>query len=620
MTTSRGLGAGTVGMMALLLAACGGGGGGGGSGGGGPTPPPANRAPVFTSATTASVAENTAGTFYTATATDADGNALAFSLSGGTDRVRFQITAAGALSFVAAPDFEAPADANGDNVYQVELSVSDGTASVARMVTVTVTDVADTPNRAPAFTSAATASVAENTAGVFYTATATDADGDTLTYSLSGGTDRARMQITAGGALSFVAPPDFETPADADGNNVYQVVVSVSDGTASATLALAVTVTNVSESTAYRVRRVATGFDQPVFVAGVPDGSGRVFVVERNGRIRLLNPATGAIASTPFLDLTGQIGVSGERGLLGFATAPDYASSHAFYVFVCATDGTIEIRRYRTQTGNPDRADTATADAILRVPHPDSGHNGGWIGFGNDNNLYIAIGDGGDAASPDDPQDPNMMLGKILRIDPSRDDFPADASRDYAIPAGNPYASGGGAPEVLLRGLRNPFRNGFDPATGNLWIGDVGEGEIEEVDLWRKTDGGLNYGWPILEGTRVNRGGSTTGLTPPVAEYPHGTGTTQGSTVIGGPVYQGPVSSLRGLYVFADFINPNVWTLPVSQVAQGTTLQASAFTVRNTDFAPDAGSFNNLVSFGTDTAGNLYLVDMDGEIFVLEPR
>lgn len=617
MTIPRGRGAATAMLLALSMAACGG--GSGGKGGGTNPPPPTNRAPVFTSAATASVAENTAGAFYTAMATDADGNTLTFSVNGGTDGARFRITSAGALSFVSPPDFEAPADANQDNVYQVQLSVSDGTASAALTLMVTVTDVADTPpNQAPVFTSAATAGVAENAAGTFYTATATDADGDALTYSLSGGNDRTRLQITAAGALSFVAPPDFEAPVDANGDNIYQVVVSVSDGTASTTLALAVTVTNVAESNAYRVRRLATSFDQPVFVAGVPDGSGRVFVVERNGRIRLLNPATGAIAATPFLDLTGQISISGERGLLGFATAPDYPSSHAFYVFVTVADGTIEIRRYLTQAGNPDLADAASADPILRVPHPDSGHNGGWIGFGNDNNLYIAIGDGGDAADPDDPQDPTVLLGKILRIDPSHDDFPADAARDYAIPAGNPYAGGGGAPEVLLRGLRNPFRNGFDPSTGNLWIGDVGQGEIEEVDLWRPTDGGLNYGWPIMEGTQTYRGGSTAGLTPPVAEYPHGTGTFQGDSIIGGPVYRGPVQSLRGLYVFADFITPNVWTLPVSQVAQGTTLQASAFTSRNSDFAPDAGSYQNLVSFGTDQVGNLYLVDMNGSIYVLE--
>lgn len=613
MTTSRGLavGAGIAGLL-ILLAACGGG------GGGDSTPPPsANRPPVFTSAATVRVAENTTGVFHTAMASDADGDALTFSLAGGADRARFQITAGGGLSFIAPPDFEAPTDADHDNVYQVELSVSDGKTSVSQALVVTVTDVADTSNRAPTFTSAATVSVAENTAGVFYTAIATDPDGDALTFSLAGGADRALFRITAAGALSFATPPDFEAPADADGDNVYRVELAASDGTASATLALAVTVTDVAESNAFRVRRVVTGFDTPVFLAPVPDGSGRVFVVELTGHIKILSPVSGVVAATPFLDVSGLISLSGERGLLGFATAPDFGSSGVFYIFIAMADGTLEIRRYSTFAGNRDRADPSTGDAILRIAHPDAFHNGGWLGFGNDNFLYIATGDGGGF---DATQDRNALLGKILRIDPSRDDFPADTARDYAIPADNPFAGGGGAPEVLVWGLRNPFRNSIDPATGYLWIGDVGESEIEEVDLWRPTDGGLNFGWPIMEGTQVFRGGSATGLTAPVMEYAHGAGARQGNTVIGGYVYHGPVQSLRGLYVFADFIVPNVWTVPVSRITQGTTMPSSEFEVRNVDFTPDAGSFSNLVSFGVDQVGNLYLVDMDGEIFVIEPR
>ena len=160
-------------------------------------------------------------------------------------------------------------------------------------------------------------------------------DGNALTFSLSGGADRAAFAITAGGALSFAQSPDFEAPADADGNNVYLVQIAVSDGTTSAALDLAVTVTNVGPD-AFRVTRVGTGFIQPLYLAAVPDGSGRVFVVEQFGRIRILDPATGAIAATPFLDLTGQLSTDGERGLLGFAPAPDFAATGTFYVFVTA--------------------------------------------------------------------------------------------------------------------------------------------------------------------------------------------------------------------------------------------------------------------------------------------
>lgn len=474
-------------------------------------------------------------------------------------------------------------------------------------------------NRAPVFTSPATATVAENTSGAFYTATATDADGNALTFSLSGGTDRDRFRIASGGGLSFVAPPDFENPGDGNRDNVYQVELSVSDGMASATLSLSVTVTDIAE-TAFRVRRVVAGLDQPAFLAPVPDGSGRLFAVELGGRILLLSPAAGTVAPAPFLDLSGQIATDGERGLLGFATAPDFRSSGTFYVFVTVSGGTIEIRRYHTMSGDRDRADPATADAILSVPHPRSNHNGGWIGFGPDDLLYIGIGDGGGSGDPDNSgQNPDTLLGKILRIDPSRDAFPADASRDYAIPANNPFVSGGGAPEVLAYGLRNPFRNGFDPVTGNLWIGDVGQGAVEEIDLLRPADAGANYGWPIMEGTQAYRGGSTAGLTPPVAQYLHGSGARQGNTVIGGYVYRGPIEQLQGQYAFADFIVPNAWTIPVARVAQGTTLASSEFVLRNADFAPDAGRFDSLVSFGVDEAGNLYLADLDGEIFVVEP-
>lgn len=253
-------------------------------------------------------------------------------------------------------------------------------------------------NQPPSFTSAATANAAENSAGTVYQATATDPDGNPLSFSLAGGADQGRFTITAGGALSFTTPPDFEAPADADSNNVYQVTLQVSDGFTSATLNLAVTVTNAGPD-GFRVARIGTGFDRPVFVAPVPDGSGRVFVVQQTGLIRILNPATGTVAATPFLNVTAQTTTDGERGLLGFATAPDFATSGTFYIFLTNAAGSLEIRRYRTLAGNRDQADPATADLLLSIPHPAfNNHNGGWIGFGPDGFLYVATGDGGAAA------------------------------------------------------------------------------------------------------------------------------------------------------------------------------------------------------------------------------
>jgi glucose/arabinose dehydrogenase len=474
-------------------------------------------------------------------------------------------------------------------------------------------------NRPPAITSPATAAVAENSGGTVYAATATDPDGNAIVFSLSGGADRAAFAITGAGALTFAGIPDFEDPADADANNVYLVQIAASDGTTSVTLDLTVTVTNVGPD-GFRVARVGTGFNRSLFVAPIPDDTGRVFVVQQGGLIRILNPATGVTAPTPFLNATTQTTDIGERGMLGFVTAPDFAATGTFFVYLTNLAGNIEVRRYRTLAGNRDQADPATADVILTIPHPiASNHNGGWIGFGPDGNLYIAVGDGG-AGQSANGQDRNVLLGKILRIDVANDGFPADANRDYSIPAGNPFVGGSGAPEIWALGLRNPFRASFDPATGNLWIGDVGEGMREEIDLMRASDSGANFGWPILEGTVVFGGGSTAGLTPPVAEYLRGTGPREGNSVTGGYVYRGPIEAFRGNYFFADFVNGNIWSIPVARVAQGTTITSSQFTLRRAQFAPNAGTINNISSFGLDQAGNLYIVDYDGEIFRVEPQ
>jgi glucose/arabinose dehydrogenase len=462
--------------------------------------------------------------------------------------------------------------------------------------------------------------VAENTTGTILTATASDPDGDALTFSIAGGADAALLQVTPAGALSFRAPPDFEAPADANRNNVYDVTLAVSDGRASTTQPVQILVTN-GASGGFAVRRVGSGFAQPVFLTALPDGSGRVLVVERAGRIRILNPATGAIAATPFLDVTGQVATDGERGLLAIALAPDYATSGRAYVFLTALDGRIELRRYTSSAANRNQLDGGTADLLLAIPHPRSNHNGGWLGFGGDGLLYMATGDGGGSVDPDmNGQDRTSLLGKILRLDVARDDFPADSARDYGIPAANPFAAGGGAGEVWLFGLRNPFRNSFDRATGDLWIGDVGEGAIEEIDRVQITQAGLNLGWPLYEGTRPLLGAGPVGLTMPVTEYAHGSGPLEGNAVTGGFVYRGPVESLQGLYIFADYVSGNIWSVAASSLVQGSTAPSSSLTNRNAAFAPNAGSLTRIASFGEDQAGNLFLVALvSGEVFMIQP-
>lgn len=455
-------------------------------------------------------------------------------------------------------------------------------------------------NRAPAFTSAATASIVENVAAVL-AATASDPDGNPLSFSIAGGADAARFTITSAGALAFAPVPNFDLPGDADGDNVYQVQLRVSDGSLSATQDVTVTVTNSREGIA--VRRVGTGFAQPLYVAPIP-GDTRVYVVEKGGGIWRLDPASGA---KTLIRTVASLSTDGERGLLGLAVNTNAPATYGeALVMATAPDGAVEIRSLSLSS-------PATPYTVaLRTPHPtNNNHNGGWLGFGPDGHLYAGIGDGGGGGDPsNNAQNPNVRLGKILRL--------AQSGGGYVPAPGNPYIAGGGDPYVFALGLRNPFRASFAP-DGRLIIGDVGQGAREEIDILRTNQPGLNFGWRFVEGTQPFNGTAPAGLTPPVTEYSHGTGPRQGRSVIGGYVYRGPVASLAGSYVFGDFISGNIWSVPYASLVAGSTLASTSYERRNPDFAPDAGTINQLASFGEDAAGNLFIVDLDGEIFMVTP-
>ncbi|MFC3783945.1 hypothetical protein GGR90_000883 [Sphingopyxis italica] len=455
-------------------------------------------------------------------------------------------------------------------------------------------------NAPPAFTSLQTVSVAENGTAA-YQAAASDPDGDTLSFAIDGGADAARFSITPAGALRFSAAPDYDLPGDADGDNVYAVQLRVSDGSASATQAVNITVTNSREGIA--VARVGTGFNQPLYVAPIP-GDSRVYVVEKGGNVYRFDPANGSRALV--LDIA-DISTDGERGLLGLAAYPDHASSQRLFVVATATNGAVQVRRYTL--GQPD---SSTAyDTVLDIPHAEnSNHNGGWIGYGPDGHVYVAVGDGGGSGDPgNNAQNRNSRLGKILR-------FAVGGGGDSYSPApGNPFMAGGGDPYVYAFGLRNPFRAAFSGST--LIIGDVGQTAVEEVDMLTTSQPGLNFGWPFREGTQSYRGTAPGGLTDPVLEYLRGTGPRQGRTVTGGYVYRGPVASLQDHYVFADFIAGNIWTVPFADLVPGQTLASSRFARRNEDFAPDAGTLSQIASFGEDSAGNLFLVSLGGDIFMV---
>ncbi|WP_186729013.1 PQQ-dependent sugar dehydrogenase [Sphingomonas panacisoli] len=458
-------------------------------------------------------------------------------------------------------------------------------------------------NTAPTFTSAATASVAEN-AALSYQAAATDAEGNALTYSISGGADAAKFTLSGTGALTFNTAPNFDLPGDADGNNVYEVQLRVSDGSLSSTLDLRVTVTNSREG--ITVRRVASGLNQPMMLAPIPGDNATMFLIERGGAVYRLTTATGA--KTLVTTVPG-VTTDGERGLLGIAARPDFATSGGFVVYATDSAGTIRIIQY---TVNPTSFAVTGSTTLLTVPHPtNTNHNGGWLAFGPDGLLYIATGDGGGAGDPaGNAQNTNSRLGKILRVAVS-------ATGLVTVPAGNPFAGGGGDAYVYALGLRNPFRNSFD---GNrLIIGDVGQDRTEEIDLLGITDPGRNFGWNFKEGTGSFQGTAPAGLTDPVSQYGHGTGARQGNAIIGGVVYNGPIASLKGSYVFADEVSGNLWSVPAASLVAGSVLASSAYERRNEDFAPDVGTINLIVDFATGNDGTMYVVDLDGEIFAVEP-
>ena len=472
-------------------------------------------------------------------------------------------------------------------------------------------------NRPPVFSGSVSVSVAENTTGTVYTVNASDPDGDTVTLSVVSGTDEDVFAIDlASGRIGFTVAPDFEAPLDEDGNNVYELTLQARDpGGLTAQLNLTITVTDVAEQIA--LERVGTGFSLPLFVSQLP-GSGQLVVLQKTGRARLLDPLTGGIGSVDFLDVSGTISSNGERGLLGIAFSPDFATDRTFYVNLTNAAGDTEIRRYQTYSASSDQADPATADVILTVAQVESNHNGGWLGFGPDGLLYIAMGDGGGGGDPlERAQDPDYLLGKMLRIDVSSDEFPGDPDRDYAIPAGNAYAGGtGGLPEIYALGLRNPFRCSFDPVSGDLFIADVGQNAVEEIDRLGTDEADVNFGWDNLEGTSLYEGPDDVSFRDPVVQYFHGTAENQGNSVTGGYVYRGNIEPIRNHYVFADFVNSNVWSIPEADLVNGTTLAVTADMRLNGQLVPDAGSLANVSSFGEDDDGNLYIVSYStGEIF-----
>jgi glucose/arabinose dehydrogenase len=353
-------------------------------------------------------------------------------------------------------------------------------------------------------------------------------------------------------------------------------------------------VEQLPDPTGYTWQPWVSGLASPIGLFESPMVDGRLYVIEQAGAIRTIQD--GELLAQPFLDIRGRVGArANEQGLLGMAFHPNYADNGYVYIHYNDLNGDTVIARFDS---DPDGADPSSEVKLLGVSQPYANHNGGEIVFGPDGYLYIGLGDGGSAGDPQrNAQNTNSLLGKILRID-------VDAELPYAIPADNPFAGGGGAREVYLSGLRNPWKFGFDPLTGDLYIADVGQNAWEEINYLPAGEmAGANLGWDYLEGTHTYRSAPPSGLEliDPVAEYDH----SLGCSVTGGVVYRDQRwQDFNGVYLYGDFCSGRIWGL--LQTQEGDWQNAQLFQVPAM-----------IVDFQQDRAGHLYVVDRSGSILRL---
>ena len=388
--------------------------------------------------------------------------------------------------------------------------------------------------------------------------------------------------------------------------------------------------------------RVAANLAFPVGAVAAPGDTNHLYIIQKGGLVRSLNLTTGTISNILTIAITGATSSFDERGLLGIAFHPNYPTDpYVYFNFTLNSPGlTTFVRRYTvTNTASdPIVIDAGSAFTIIRITQPFSNHNGGWIGFGpNDGYLYVAMGDGGDGCDPAErAQDiTDQLLGKILRIDVNSDDFPAEAERNYAIPADNPFVGVTGDDEIWAYGVRNPWRNGFDSMTGDLFIADVGQFTWEEVNFQPASSaGGENYGWDCNEGFACT---SATGCSPdnsgcvcnaaslvdPIGTYSHSGAGNQGlvgsgCSITGGMPYRGnAIPTLQGTYFYADVCNNIIGSLSYDGVTLSNVVNRTA------ELAVPGFSIGSIVSFGEDALGEMYIVDQgsgtNGEIFKIIP-
>ena len=355
-------------------------------------------------------------------------------------------------------------------------------------------------------------------------------------------------------------------------------------------LALALLMPAAAAAQEIALQRVVGGLSSPLGI--VSAGDSRLFIVQQRGTIVIWDGTR--VLPTPFLNVQNLISTGSERGLLGLAFHPHYASNGIFFVYYTAPNGDVTIARYSVSASDPNQANPASGSVILTIPHQQfANHNGGQLQFGPDGYLYAGVGDGGSAGNPtNSAQDLTQLLGKLLRIDVDQP--------PYAIPSTNPFVNRAGARgEIWAYGLRNPWRFSFDRATSDLWIADVGQDKYEEVDLQPATSsGGENYGWRLMEGLHCYNPSTncqSPGLTMPILEYSH----SAGCSITGGYRYRGArFPRLRGFYFYGDYCSGTIWG--ASQAGDGWTTRV----MLSTSMA--------ISTFGEDANGELYVADITG--------
>jgi glucose/arabinose dehydrogenase len=415
--------------------------------------------------------------------------------------------------------------------------------------------------------------------------------------------DATTVAPTLGAVLTEEAPGASPTPAEVAGTEQPQATTGVARATTAPTDAPAPTELPSAPAAPtaadaagqgglpqITLEQVASGMDDPLYLTNAGDGSGRLFVVEKRGRVVIVRD--GQVVGPAFLDITDRVGSNAnEQGLLSVAFHPRFAENGQFFVNYTDKAGDTVVSRFGA---SGDTADPASEAVLLTIDQPYANHNGGLVMFGPDGYLYIGMGDGGSSGDPqNNGQNAQALLGKLLRID-------VDGEQPYGIPEDNP--GGELAPEVWALGLRNPWRFSFDRATGDLYIADVGQNQLEEVNFTPAgTPGGVNYGWNVLEGGECFRGNQCdpAAFAGPVTEYSR----DLGQSVTGGFVYRGEAyPALQGVYLFADFVSGRIWGLrQVNGEWERTELL-------DTD--------KNISSFGEDETGELYLTSIyEGAVF-----